>query len=81
MQTQTQPIQVDAMAVLTVRLQAQVWNQVIAAMGKAKYEVAAPLIHTIGEQLAQQTRDLQTQNGVEQDTQPALNGLDIGPSQ
>ena len=38
----------------TVTLQAQEWNAVLAAMSKATYEQAAPLIQAIGAQLQDQ---------------------------
>jgi len=46
-----QPVQADAQ--MTVVLQAQQWNGVLGALAKAPYEVAAPLIQAIGEQLQQ----------------------------
>jgi len=56
---------------LTVTLEAQHWNTVLAAMSKAPYEVVAPLIQMMGEQL-----QVQTQQAAEQ---PASNGLDHDP--
>ena len=44
-----QPI--DASAPITVTLQAQQWNVVLAALNEAPYRIAAPLIAAIGEQL------------------------------
>lgn len=49
----------DAVPVLptqqfAVTLDAQTWNMVLMAMGKATYEVAAPLIGAISQQLQQQ---------------------------
>jgi hypothetical protein len=41
-------------APLTVVLEAQQWNGVMAALVKAPYEMAAPLIQAIGNQLQQQ---------------------------
>lgn len=39
---------------LQVRLEAQQWNGVMAALVKAPYEMAAPLIQAISEQLQKQ---------------------------
>jgi len=59
---------IPATTPLAVVLEAQQWNNVIAALGKAPYEVVAPLIQTINEQLQRGAAQLQLH-------QPA-NGLD-----
>jgi hypothetical protein len=60
MQTVQQPQQhqvtVTAEQPLTVTLQAQQWNQMIAVLHDAPYRIAQPLIRDIGEQLQQQTQ-------------------------
>ena len=40
---------------LTITLEAQQWNGVLAALSEAPYKLAAPLIQTMGEQLNGQT--------------------------
>jgi hypothetical protein len=45
---------VPATQPFTVTLQAQEWNQVLAALGEAPYRVSAPLIQAIGGQLQEQ---------------------------
>jgi len=45
---------VQATMPLTVTLEAQQWNQVIAAIAEAPYRVAAPLIQAMTEQLQAQ---------------------------
>lgn len=57
---QTQPQQQQQITVtpeqqLSVSLQAQQWNQLIAVLHDAPYRIAQPLIREIGEQLQQQT--------------------------
>jgi hypothetical protein len=47
---------------LNISLEAQQWNGVMAALVKAPYELAAPLIQSISNQLQQQM----PQNGVDQ---------------
>ena len=65
---------VAATTPLTVTLEAQHWNTVLAAMSKAPYEVVAPLIQMMGEQLGQQT-----QGEPPAPPRPAANGLDHDP--
>lgn len=45
---------VQATAPFTITLEAQQWNGVISALVKAPYELAAPLIQSITNQLQQQ---------------------------
>jgi len=48
------PAPVPAELPLTITLQAQEWNTVMAALNELPYKVAAPLISRIGEQFAHQ---------------------------
>lgn len=57
-QTASPPV-VEATAKMAVTLEAQQWNGVLAALSEAPYRVAAPLIQAIGEQLQQQSQQLQ----------------------
>jgi hypothetical protein len=72
-------IPVPANLPLTVTLEAQQWNSVMAALGKLPYEIVAPLIASMIEQLQ---RRAQAQAAI---TQPAAagakasNGLDSHP--
>lgn len=54
---------VSATAPFSVTLEAQQWNMVIACMAKATYELAAPLIQLIGQQLQEQTPAATGANG------------------
>lgn len=56
--------QVDPTTRFAVTLQAQEWNMVLACMAKATYEMAAPLIQGISQQLHEQA--------------PPANGMDTG---
>jgi hypothetical protein len=67
-----QPLQLQADANYAVTLQAIQWNGVLQALAKAPYEVAAPLIQAIGEQLQRQTGPMGPQP-------TAGNGLDVQP--
>jgi hypothetical protein len=64
---------------LTVVLEAQAWNSVLAALGKLPYEIVAPLIASMTEQLQ---RGAAAQAAI---TQPAVaeakagNGIDPHP--
>jgi hypothetical protein len=51
---------------LNISLEAQQWNGVMAALVKAPYELAAPLIQSISQQLQQQV----PQNGIDQMPMP-----------
>jgi len=66
-QNQNQPI--DPTTRFTVTLQAQEWNAALACMAKATYEMAAPLIQGISQQLQSQAGSSDTANA---------NGLDTG---
>jgi hypothetical protein len=58
---------------LAVTLEAQQWNNVMAALVKAPYELAAPLIQAISTQLQQQTeKQPQPGNGADRPTPPML---------
>ena len=46
--------QIDPTTRFSVTLQAQEWNMVLACMAKATYEMAAPLIQGISQQLHSQ---------------------------
>lgn len=46
---------------LSVTLEAQQWNSVIAALAEAPYRVAAPLIQAMSEQLQQNAPDQEVQ--------------------
>jgi hypothetical protein len=61
------PPPVPANQRMTVTLEAQQWNGVLAALAEAPYRVAAPLIQVMTEQLQQQSSG---SGG------PTLNGLD-----
>jgi hypothetical protein len=69
-QPQQQQITVTPEQQLSVSLQAQQWNQVIAVLHDAPYRIAQPLIRDIGEQLQQQTQAVASGVG---------NGLDPHP--
>jgi hypothetical protein len=44
---------------LTVTLEAQQWNQVLAALGEGPYRVVAPIVHALHDQLyAQQSEPI-----------------------
>jgi hypothetical protein len=64
---QNQPV--DPTTRFAVTLQAQEWNAVLACMAKATYEMAAPLIQGISQQLHNQAGG---------DTTTNANGLDTG---
>lgn len=51
---QNQQQQIDPTTRFAVTLQAQEWNAVLACMAKATYEMAAPLIQGISQQLHNQ---------------------------
>lgn len=70
-QNQQQPQQIDPTTRFAVTLQAQEWNMVLACMAKATYEMAAPLIQGISQQLHSQAPG----SG---DAATAANGLDTG---
>lgn len=61
---------VPATMPMTVQLQAQVWNAIIASMGKEQHYIVWPLIQAIQEQLSAQAEKL-----------PATNGLDTRPGE
>jgi hypothetical protein len=67
-QNQTQQA-IDPTTRFVVTLQAQEWNAVLACMAKATYEMAAPLIQGISQQLHNQAGGDATTNA---------NGLDTG---
>jgi hypothetical protein len=69
MQT-AQPQPIEATMPLTITLEAQQWNQVLATLNEAPYRIAAPLIQTIGQQLQEQTGQL----GPQAPAQAPLNG-------
>jgi hypothetical protein len=64
---------VAATMVLSVQLEAQQWNAVMAALVEAPYRVVAPLIESITQQLQSQAQQSPVQPGV------VGNGLDINP--
>jgi hypothetical protein len=69
LQQPQQPQPIEATMPLSVTLEAQQWNQVLACLHDAPYRVAAPLIQSVGQQLQIQTGG---------PTQPALaNGADL----
>jgi hypothetical protein len=51
---------------VTVTLQAQEWNSVLAALIEAPYRIAAPLVQKIGEQARGVTGQAKPPNGGEQ---------------
>lgn len=72
----TEPV--DPTTPYTVTLQAQQWNGVIGALVKAPYEVAAPLIQAITQQL--QAAQAPQTNGTGQSVappSPPLNGTGL----
>jgi len=64
MTQQPQPTPIPATAMLSVQLEAQQWNAVLAALSDAPYRIAAPLIQAMSEQLQTQTLPRQG-NGVD----------------
>lgn len=60
---------VPATMPMTVKLQAQVWNAIISALGKEQHYIVAPLIQAIQEQLQEQAE------------KPPANGLDARPAE
>jgi hypothetical protein len=58
--------------VMSVRMQAQQWNMVLAALAKTPYETAAPLIQAIQDQLEAQARDFAQPSGPVEVTPPVL---------
>jgi hypothetical protein len=59
---------------LTVTLEAQQWNAVIAALSEAPFRIAAPLIQAITGQLQGQAAQVQQQ------PRPGANGVDDTPA-
>jgi len=62
-QVQQQPIQPNTP--LSVTLQAQEWNQILAVLSEAPYKAVAPLIDQIGRQAQQQAQQQATMQQVE----------------
>lgn len=61
---------------MVIRLEAQQWNVVLGALGKAPYEIVAPLIQAVQEQLQLQAEEASTGAGL-----PLGNGLDAAPGE
>lgn len=58
----SQPISVPADAKLSVELEAQQWNVLMAALNEAPHRVAAPIFQTMTEQLSAQAEALTKTN-------------------
>lgn len=67
---------IAATAQLSVTLEAQQWNSVIAALAEAPYRIAAPLIQAMTEQLQQNVPGQEVpavrQNGAAEPAQRAM---------